>query len=144
MNFYGTINLYLEEQGVLFKKIILFVLFLSCGYQSYANQITNEGAEQIQKENKQQKIFCHYNFFDWYGSSKYDQQSDEIIIENCKWGMGYKCDKYKIPKLAEFDGIKIYYSEKYPENIFINDNENWKWKNAGCDFAEPIDDVKDE
>lgn len=127
---------------MLFKKVVLFGLFLSCIYQSYAYQIANDGVEQKQQETEQKYVFCHYNIGDWYGDSKYDEQSDEIIIENCNWGNGWNCSMYKIPKLSEFDDIKVYYSEKHPENIFIHDNGIWKWKNSGCDFADkPIENI---
>lgn len=129
---------------MVFKKVILFGLFLFCVLQSYAQEISNKEIEQEQSENNHEKIFCSYNMFDWFGSSKYDEQSDEIIIENCKWGYGYECDTYKISKLVEFDGIRIYYNEKYPENTFINDNGNWKWDKPGCRFVEPTGVVKDK
>lgn len=118
------------------KKFIIFGFFLSFILPTHAYLITDEEQEktQINKENNQEQIFCHYNVGDWYGSSKYDEQSDEIIIENCAWGMGYDCNTYKIPKLTEFDDVKIYYSDKHPENIFINDSGHWKWKDAGCEY----------
>lgn len=83
-----------------FKKVIFFGLFLSCFHQSYAYQITDEenGRVQSQTENNKEQIFCKYNTGDWYGSSKYDEQSDTIIIKNCAWGAGYSCRTYKIPK----------------------------------------------
>ncbi len=124
---------------MLVKKVVLFGLFLFCVFQSYAQEVSNEEIEQSQKENNQGKTFCSYTMGDWFGSSKYDEQSDEIIIENCKWGMGWDCDIYKIPKLTEFDGIKIYYNKKRPENTFINDNGVWKWDKPGCRFVEPTD-----
>lgn len=121
---------------MLFKKFIVSGIFLSLFYTSYAYQIADNEPEQTQQqeEKNQEQIFCHYSMGDWYGSSKYDEKSDKIIIKNCSWGMGYDCSTHEIPKLTEFDNIKIYYNEKYPENIFINDNGHWKWKDAGCEF----------
>ena len=125
-----------------FKNFIIFIFCLSFVLPTYAYLITDETPEKIQQntENYQEQTFCHYYMGDWYGSSKYNEQSDEIIIENCSWGMGYDCNTYKIPKLSEFDNVKIYYSDKHPENIFINNSGHWKWKNAGCRFAVPANE----
>ena len=117
------------------KKLIVFGLFLLFISPTYAYKITDKEIEQTQQkeENQNEQTFCHYDMGDWYGFSKYDEKTDKIIITNCTWGMGFDCITHNIPKLAEFENIKIYYNDKYPENIFINDNGNWKWKNAGCD-----------
>lgn len=121
---------------MLFKKLVIFGLFLSWFNPGYAYEVSGNDSEQIQQQDKKTLWFCDYDMGDWYGSSKYDEKSDEIIIRNCAWAMGYECGLRKIPKLTEFDGIKIYYSEKHPENVFINDNGNWKWKDAGCSFSD--------
>ncbi len=121
---------------MLFKKLVIFGLFLSWFNPCYAYEVSGNDSEQIQQQDKKTVLFCDYDRGDWYGSSKYDEKSDEIIIKNCAWAMGYECGLRKIPKLTEFDGIKIYYSEKHPENVFINDNGNWKWKDAGCDLSD--------
>lgn len=79
-----------------------------------------------------EKTFCKYNWGDWRGSSKYDETSDTVYIQNCVWGMGYDCHEYKINKIMDQDGIKVYCDNKH-KNIFINDNGFWHWENPGCD-----------
>ena len=128
---------------MLFKKLIVFGLCLFSVCSLYASQITDKEQEQTQQK-QEIKEFCHYDISDFRGSSKYDAQSDEIVIENCILETGFDCSSYKISKLAEFDGVKIYYSSEHPDNVFINDNGVWKWKDAGCNFEDQIPEVLKE
>jgi hypothetical protein len=111
---------------MLLKSFVVFGLFLSCVFHAYADTST---------ENK--IVFCDYDWGDWYGYSEYDEASDTIHIENCAWGMGYRCNEYKINKIMDQDGIKVYCDNKH-KNIFINDNGFWRWENPGCDKQDLI------
>ena len=77
--------------------------------------------DQMEEIEKQPKAIFARGCGDWKIAVMEETEKD-IKVEDCAWGMGWSCNTYKIPKISDQDGVKIY---KEDEVIFTNNNGKW-------------------
>ena len=75
----------------------------------------------MEKIEKQPKAIFARGCGDWKIAVMEETEKD-IKVEDCAWGMGWSCSTYKIPKVSDQDGVKIY---KEDEVVFTNNNGKW-------------------
>ncbi|MBR4624909.1 MAG: hypothetical protein IKO56_05170 [Alphaproteobacteria bacterium] len=75
----------------------------------------------MEKIEKQPKAIFARGCGDWK-IAVIEETEKDIKVEDCAWGMGWSCSTYKIPKISDQDGVKIY---KEDEVIFTNNNGKW-------------------
>jgi hypothetical protein len=54
-----------------------------------------------------------------------------IKVKDCAWGMGWECGTYKLPKVSDNDGIKVY-KKSDDSVVFTNNNGKWEIANHMC------------
>lgn len=75
----------------------------------------------MEKIEKQPKAIFARGCGDWK-IAVMEETEKEIKVEDCAWGMGWSCSTYKIPKISDQDGVKIY---KEDDVVFTNNNGKW-------------------
>ncbi len=110
-----------EHNGVkVYRKGTHDVAFIKDNgkWKTFGNVFLLSVMEEIEKQPK--AIFAR-GCGDWK-IAVMEETEKEIKVEDCAWGMGWSCSTYKIPKVSDQDGVKIY---KKDEVIFTNNNGKW-------------------
>ncbi len=81
------------------------------------------------KPQKPKPIFAR-DCGDWQIAIKTETDHD-ITVEDCAWGMGWDCGTYKLPKVSDKDGIKVY-KKSADGVVFTNNNGKWGIANHMC------------
>ena len=111
------------------KKFIIIGLVLGLIVFLYIFKTSSE------TQNQKAKPIVSKGCGDW-GISVVSETEKHITVEDCKWGMGWSCRKYNIPKIKDQNGLKIYQKDKI---TFTNDNGKWNLKGHICEDSDDVE-----
>ena len=96
-------------------------------WKTFGNVWLLSAMEEIEK---QPKAILARECGDWKITVMEETEKD-IKVEDCAWAMGWGCGTYKLPKVSDNDGIKVY-KKSDDSVVFTNNNGKWKIANHMC------------